>query len=87
MGLEIFALHIILRKYFIVYHKSNGITTMKKHVEIEQKTFIKKFIKDQTNVVVFPFTCDIKCLFFFFLLQLTCVKNIIIFNKLGFWKM
>ncbi len=35
---------------------------MKKHVEIKQNTLIKKFIKDQTNVV-FPFIYDIKCLF------------------------
>jgi hypothetical protein len=51
VGLEIFALPTRLRKYFIVYHKSNGMTTMKKHVEIEQKILIKKFIKDETNVV------------------------------------
>jgi hypothetical protein len=32
-------------KGFIAYYKTNGITTMKKHVEIEYKTFIK-YIED-----------------------------------------
>jgi hypothetical protein len=42
-------------KGFIAYYKSNGIATMKKHVEIEYKTFIKKYIEDQTNMNVVQF--------------------------------
>jgi hypothetical protein len=41
-------------KGFISYYKSNGITTMKKHVEIEYKTFIK-YIEEQTNMNVIQF--------------------------------
>jgi hypothetical protein len=53
MGLEFFSLHIRLRKYFIVYHKSNGITTMKKHVEIEQKTLINNSLKTKPMLLFF----------------------------------
>jgi hypothetical protein len=46
-GHEIFALHTKLWKGFIVYHKSNGITSMKKHVKLEHNTLIKMFCKKQ----------------------------------------
>jgi hypothetical protein len=42
-----------------VYHKSNGIITMKKHVELEHNTIIKKFLKKKTNVVVVPFSHEL----------------------------
>jgi hypothetical protein len=41
MGFEVLVLHIRLWKAFIVYHKSNDVTTMKKHVEIERNTPLK----------------------------------------------
>jgi hypothetical protein len=50
VGPEIFELCTKLRKGFIVYHKSNGITTMKKHVELEHNTLIKKFCQEQFDV-------------------------------------
>jgi len=45
IGPKIFALHTRLRKGLITYHKSNAITIMKKHVELEHNTLIKKFHK------------------------------------------
>jgi hypothetical protein len=50
VGPEIFELYTRLRKGFIVYHKSNGITTMKKHVELEHNTLIKKFCQKQFDM-------------------------------------
>jgi len=41
MGFEVLVLHITLWKAFIVYHKSNDVTTMKKHVEIESNAHLK----------------------------------------------
>jgi len=51
VGLEIFALCTKLRKGLIVYHKSNGITSMKKHVDLEDNTLIKMFCQKQSDVV------------------------------------
>jgi hypothetical protein len=34
MGFEVFILHITLWKVFIVFHKSNDLTTMKKHLKL-----------------------------------------------------
>ncbi len=36
------------------YHKSNGITSMKKHVKIEYNAVFKKFLDDVTNAIVVP---------------------------------
>jgi hypothetical protein len=52
VGLEILALHAKSRKGFIAYHKLNGIKYMKKHVELEHITLIKKFHKKESYVVV-----------------------------------
>jgi hypothetical protein len=52
VGLEILALHTRLQKGLIAYHKSNGITTMEKHVELEHNTLIKKFRKKQFDVAI-----------------------------------
>jgi hypothetical protein len=45
MGFEVLVLHITLWKALIVYHKSNDVPTMKKHVEIESKTPLKNSLK------------------------------------------
>jgi len=58
VGLEIFALCTMLQKGLIVYHKSNGITTMKKHLELEHKTLIKKFCQKQYDVTA---TISLSC--------------------------
>jgi hypothetical protein len=52
VGPKILALHSRLRKGLIAYHKSNGIKSMKKHVELEHITLIKKFHKKKSNVAV-----------------------------------
>jgi hypothetical protein len=46
ISLEILALHTKLRKGFIAYHKSNNITAMKKHVELEHNTYLRSFVKN-----------------------------------------
>jgi hypothetical protein len=51
VGLEMLALCTKLQKGFIVYHKSNGITTMKKHVKLEHETLFKKFHKKPFNLI------------------------------------
>ncbi len=38
VDLEILAMHTRCRKGFITYHKTNGITTMKKHVDADHLT-------------------------------------------------
>jgi hypothetical protein len=55
VGPEILALCTKLRKDAIAYHKSKGITTMKKHVELEHSTLIKKCHKKQFDVVANKF--------------------------------
>jgi hypothetical protein len=50
VGLEILAMHIKLWKGFIVYHKSNGIIAMKKHVELEHNILIKMFCPKKFDV-------------------------------------
>jgi len=47
---EILAMHTRCRKCFIAYDKSNGITTMKKHVEYDHSTLLQKLLKDPTNL-------------------------------------
>ncbi len=41
VGPKILALHISTQKGLIAYHKSNGITTMKKHIEVEHNKLLK----------------------------------------------
>jgi hypothetical protein len=49
----------MLQKGHIVYHKSNGITTMKKHVELEHNTLIKKFCQKQYDVAaIISLSCE-----------------------------
>jgi hypothetical protein len=48
----------MLQKGLIVYHKSNGITTMKKHLELEHNTLIKKFCQKQYDVTA---TISLSC--------------------------
>jgi hypothetical protein len=47
-----------LQKELITYHKSNGTTTMKRHVELEHSSLIKKFLEEQNNVVATPLFCE-----------------------------
>jgi len=50
VGPKILALCTKLRKGLIVYHNSNGITSMKKHVDFEDNTLIKMFCQKQYDV-------------------------------------
>ncbi len=43
-GHESLALRMRCYKSFITYHKANGITTMKKHVEDEHVTLLTKYL-------------------------------------------
>ncbi len=56
VGPEILTLRTRLRKDVIVYHKSNGKTTMKKHVELKDNTLIMKFHQKQSDVASNNFT-------------------------------
>jgi hypothetical protein len=47
---EILAMRIKCRKGFIAYHKYNGITTMKKHVESNHFILLQKLLEDPTNL-------------------------------------
>jgi len=58
VGFEILALHTKLWKGLIAYHKSNGIITMKKHVELEHNTLIKKFCQKNSDVAA---TTSLSC--------------------------
>jgi hypothetical protein len=44
--LEILTLHIRLKKNYITYHKFNGITIMKKHVNFDHSTLLKRLLED-----------------------------------------
>jgi hypothetical protein len=57
MGLKVFPLCIKLWKGFIAYHKSNGITSIKKHVKIEYNVVLKKFLDNITNAIIAPLAC------------------------------
>jgi hypothetical protein len=48
---EILAMHTKCKKGFITYYKSNGITTMKKHVDFDHFALLKKLLE---NVTRFP---------------------------------
>jgi hypothetical protein len=39
-------------KKLIVYHKSNGITTMKKHVDAKHNILIRAYVSEQTNYLL-----------------------------------
>jgi hypothetical protein len=43
---EILAVHTRCRKGLMAYHKFNGITMMKKHVEFNHFTLLKMFLKN-----------------------------------------
>jgi hypothetical protein len=51
VDLEILAMHTRCRKGFITYHKTNGITTMKKHVDADHFALMRKLAKDLTIVL------------------------------------
>jgi hypothetical protein len=56
---EILAMRTRCRKGFIAYHTSNGITTMKKHVEYDHFTLLQKLLEDPTNLAPkFPLDCE-----------------------------
>jgi hypothetical protein len=48
--LEILAMHTKCGSGLIVYHKNNGITTMKKHVEFNHSTLLKILLEEATNL-------------------------------------
>jgi hypothetical protein len=48
---EILAMHTRCKKGFITYYKSNGITTMKKHVDFDRFALLKKLLE---NAPKFP---------------------------------
>ncbi len=52
---KILAMDTRYKKGLIAYHKSNGITTMKKHIELEHYVLLKKLLEDATNLALrFP---------------------------------
>ncbi len=57
--LEILAMPTICRKGLIAYHKFNGITTMKKHVNFNHFILLKTLLEDATNIASrSPFNCE-----------------------------
>jgi len=42
---ETLVVHIRCREGLIVYHKSNGIIGMKKHVDIEHGALLKRYVE------------------------------------------
>ncbi len=57
--LEILSMHTRCRKDLIAYHKSNGITTMKKHVDSNHSILLKKMLEDATNIAPkSPLNCE-----------------------------
>lgn len=40
------------RKGLIAYHKSNGITSMKKHVEGDHYAFMKRLVEDPNYIAI-----------------------------------
>jgi len=87
-------MHTRCRKGSIAYHKSNGITTMKKHVEYDHFTLLQKLLEDPTNLAPrFPLDCEPSkkrahvfpfAIFGFFFL-LVCSRKMMQF-KLLVWK-
>jgi hypothetical protein len=54
VDLEILAMHTRCRKGLITYHKTNDITTMKKHVDANHFALMRKLAKDLTIVLTKP---------------------------------
>jgi hypothetical protein len=50
VDIEILGMHTRCEKWLITYHKTNGITTMKKHVDDDHFTLMRKLIEDLTIV-------------------------------------
>ncbi len=46
IGLKILTMFTKCRKGIITYHKINGITTMKKHVDVDCYAFMKRLVED-----------------------------------------
>jgi len=46
---EILEMHTKWKKGFITYYKSNGITTMKKHVDFDRFALLKKLLENAQN--------------------------------------
>ncbi len=51
VDLEILVMHTRCRKGLITYHKTNGITTMEKHVDAYHFTLMRKLVEDLTIVL------------------------------------
>jgi hypothetical protein len=49
IGPKIVAINITSRKRFIAYHKSNAITAMKKHIEMEHNNLLKRYVEKINN--------------------------------------
>jgi hypothetical protein len=52
IGPEILAMRTRCKKKLIAYHKSNGITTMKKHIEANHFALMKKLVEDPNIALV-----------------------------------
>jgi hypothetical protein len=48
---KILAMHTRCKKGLIAYHKFNGITTMKKHVDFDHFILLKQFLEDVTSII------------------------------------
>jgi hypothetical protein len=48
---KILAMRIRCRKGLIAYHKFNGITTTKKHVDFDHFILLKKLLEDVANII------------------------------------
>jgi hypothetical protein len=79
-----FALCTMLHKGFLFTTKSNGITTMKKHLEFEHNTLIKKFCPKKMMWLLYFIiwwasqevnACDSKCHIWFFFFYKPIQKN------------
>ncbi len=52
-------MHTRCRKDLIAYHKYNGITIMKKHVDSNHSILLKKMLEDATNIAPkSPLNCE-----------------------------
>jgi hypothetical protein len=52
IGLEILAMCTRCKKRLITYHKNNGITSMKKHVEANHFALMKNLVEDPNIALV-----------------------------------
>jgi hypothetical protein len=53
--LEILSWHIRWKESYIAYHKINGITIMKKHVDFDHSTLLEKLLEDASIAPRSPF--------------------------------